>query len=145
MKLLREAILRGEICPYCKRGTYLVDSSIIYSGKSYGKLYICGSCDAYVGVHKGTKRALGRLANSELRYWKKEAYAEFDPLWEFLIEERGMSKEAARSYCYSWLSKNLGTPLEETHIGMFDVEECKRVIQICSPIHKKIKERRKNA
>jgi hypothetical protein len=144
MKLIRDAILRGELCPYCKKGTYLVDSSVIYSGKSYGKLYICGSCDAYVGVYKGTKKALGRLANSELRYWKKEVHAEFEPLLEFLIEEKGISKEEAISFCYRWLSKKMGIPIEETRIGMFDVEECKRAIQICRPIHKKIKERRKN-
>ena len=30
---------------------------------------------AYVGVHKGTDKPLGRLANAELRYWKKRAHA----------------------------------------------------------------------
>jgi hypothetical protein len=145
MKLLRKAILAGEVCPYCRRGTYLVDSSIIYSGKSYGPVYICGSCDAYVGVYKGTKRALGRLANQELRYWKKEAHAEFDPLWHFISEERGVSLNEARSMCYKWLSDKMGTPLDETHIGMFDVDECKRVIQFCRPVLKKIKERGRNA
>ena len=30
-------------------------------------IYICKPCDAYVGVHKGTDKALGRLANKELR------------------------------------------------------------------------------
>lgn len=99
-----------------------------------------------MGVHKGSKKALGRLANSELRSWKKMAHAEFDPLWEFIQEDKGITKSEARTLCYRWLARKMNLPLEETHIGAFDVDECKMVISICRPVHKKIKERRiKNA
>ncbi len=57
-----DGILSGKICPYCGNRTEYVDSSVIY-GRSYGMIYLCWDCMAYVGVHKGTDRALGRLAN----------------------------------------------------------------------------------
>lgn len=63
---LLSAIFKGKVCPYCKEQTEYVDSACIY-GKSYGMIYLCRKCDAYVGVHKGTNKALGRLANKELR------------------------------------------------------------------------------
>ena len=58
--------MRKVYCDYCGRETEYVDSKVIY-GKSYGKIYLCRNCMAYVGVHKGTDKPLGRLANAELR------------------------------------------------------------------------------
>lgn len=72
-----DELLTGKICPYCGRSTEYVDSSVIY-GRSYGMIYLCRDCRAYVGVHKGTDQALGRLANAELREAKKEAHFYFD-------------------------------------------------------------------
>ena len=64
------AIIHGKVCPYCRGKSEYVDSSVIY-GKSYGMIYLCRTCDAYCGVHRSTDRALGRLANKELRFCKK--------------------------------------------------------------------------
>ncbi len=113
-------ILCGRICPYCGRMTEYVDSSIVY-GRSYGMIYLCRDCMAYVGVHKGTDKALGRLADAELREAKKEAHLYFDKLWQLGIMKR---KEA-----YSWLSECLGIPVEYTHIGMFSVNTCKETVR----------------
>lgn len=55
--------LTGHICPYCGCFAEFVDSSCVYNGKSYGMIYLCRPCVAWVGVHKGTDNALGRLAN----------------------------------------------------------------------------------
>lgn len=112
------------ICPYCGERAEFVDSKIVY-GKSYGKIYLCRKCLAYVGVHKGTDKPLGRLANAELRYWKKAAHAAFDPVWKY-GRFRGY-----RNAAYGWLAGRMGLPVEETHIGMFDVAQCKKAIQIC--------------
>lgn len=112
------------ICPYCGERAEFVDSKIVY-GKSYGKIYLCRKCLAYVGVHKGTDKPLGRLANAELRYWKKAAHAAFDPIWKY-GRFRGY-----RNAAYGWLAGRMGLPVEETHIGMFDVAQCKKAIQIC--------------
>lgn len=111
-------------CPYCGRKAEYVDSKVVY-GKSYGKIYLCRNCMAYVGVHRGTSKPLGRLANAELRYWKKQAHAAFDPLWQY-----GRFK-GSRNVAYVWLSKQMGTPIDKTHIGMFDVWQCKQVVSIC--------------
>lgn len=79
---------------------------------------------AYVGCHKGTNKPLGRLANAELRLWKRKAHAAFDPLWKYGVF-KGRRKEA-----YRWLATVMRLPEEKAHIGMFDVAECKRLISI---------------
>lgn len=118
--------MKEVYCDYCGRRAEFVDSSIIY-GKSYGMIYLC-RCKpgyAYVGVHKGTDKPLGRLANAELRYWKRAAHAAFDPLWR-----RGPFRYH-RDVAYGWLAQKMGIPTEQTHIGLFDVSQCKEAIQIC--------------
>lgn len=115
--------MRKVYCDYCGRRAEFVDSKVIY-GKSYGMVYLCRPCDAYVGVHKGSDVPLGRLANAELRYWKKAAHAAFDPLWQY-----GRFKHH-RNAAYRWLSDQMQLPVEKTHIGMFDIDQCKAAIQI---------------
>ena len=117
--------MRDVKCDYCGGPTEFVDSAEVYHGVSYGMIYLCRSCKAYVGVHKGTDRPKGRLANAELRQWKKAAHAEFDPLWKY-GQFRGH-----RNAAYAWLAEKMELPIEETHIGMFDVEKCQKAIQIC--------------
>lgn len=39
-----------------------------------------------------------------------------------------------RNKSYLWLSNQLNIPHEVCHIGMFDVEDCKRVVELCKPI-----------
>ena len=114
---------REIYCDYCGRRTEYVDSSVIY-GRSYGMIYLCRPCRAYVGVHKGSDKPLGRLANAELREWKKRAHDAFDPLWKY-----GRFRHR-RNAAYAWLAEQMGLPKEETHIGMFDAPKCKQVIQI---------------
>ncbi len=114
--------MREIYCDYCGRRAEYVDSKIVY-GKSYGMIYLCRACMAYVGVHKGTNTS-GRLANAELRYWKKAAHAVFDPLWKY-----GRFR-SHRNAAYGWLAQKMGLPVEETHIGMFDVAQCRKAIQI---------------
>ena len=115
---------RIVICDYCGTPADFVDSSVVYHGHSFGMIYLCPRCGAYVGVHKGADKPLGRLANSELRNWKKAAHAAFDPLWKY-GPYRGRRNEA-----YRWLSEKMGTPIEFTHIGMFDVDQCRKVVSI---------------
>lgn len=35
-----------------------------------------------------------------------------------------------RNEAYRWLSEKMGTPIEFTHIGMFDVDQCRKVVRI---------------
>lgn len=132
--MIMDKILKGLECPYCNKESVFTDSKEIY-GKSYGMVYLCRGCDAYVGVHKGTKKALGRLADKKLREAKKEAHHYFDKLWQRAIKQ-GRTKHEARSSAYKWLSKELGIPLELTHIGMFDVITCNQVVELCKKYKK---------
>jgi hypothetical protein len=127
-ELHRRRILAGELCGYCNKKPELVDGKVIYGNHTnYGKFWHCSSCDAYVGVHQGTDQPLGRLANKELRSLKKEAHMYFDNLWKVLLHP-GVTKNVARSEAYKWLSDKMGTPMAETHIGMFDEDQCRMVI-----------------
>ncbi len=38
----------------------------------------------------------------------------------------------SRTEGYKWLSKEMGIPFKSTHIGYFELEECQRVIDLCS-------------
>lgn len=129
----KKAVNEGKICPYCNGSTEYVDSKEIHEGK-IGMVYLCRPCSAYVGVHRGTDQALGRLANAELRKAKMEAHYWFDQIarskvinevWPVFI--KGASN---RSKAYLWLSKHLGIGVDECHIGMFDVDMCNKVKEI---------------
>lgn len=101
-------------------------------------IYLCWDCMAYVGVHKGTDRALGRLANAELRVAKKEAHFYFDQIAKTSlinkIWKEHIPNTSNRNKAYLWLSNQLNIPHEVCHIGMFDVEDCKRVVELCKPL-----------
>ncbi|MCT8526075.1 zinc-finger-containing protein [Glaesserella parasuis] len=113
------------VCPYCGSLSEKVTGKKLYPHRKdlYKKtFYECEPCDAYVGCHPNTEKPLGRLANAELRKAKKEAHSAFDPLWKKGYMKRGRA--------YLFLSKSLGIPQKDTHIGMFDVETCNRVKEI---------------
>lgn len=114
-------MLTGRLCPYCKGEPMLRDSNVVY-GRSYGPIWYCEPCNAWVGCHPGTNDPLGRLANATLREAKKRAHEAFDQIWKKKI----MSRTAA----YAWLSRRLGIPKKYTHIGMFNVETCSKVITL---------------
>lgn len=113
------------VCPYCKADAELINSAEIY-GRSYGMMWICRPCDAYVGCHKNSKNnmPLGRLANAELREAKKAAHVAFDTLW------KGQGFGARRA-AYAWLARTLSIHPQKCHIGMMDVDMCDKVIEVC--------------
>lgn len=111
-------------CPYCGQAAVFVDSSEVYHGRSYGMIYLCRPCEAWVGVHKGTDRPLGRLANRDLRQAKMAAHAAFDPFWKNGV--------MVRSTAYRWLAEKLEIDPQDCHIGMFDEAQCWRVVSVCN-------------
>lgn len=134
-------ILKGKICPYCLNKSQYGDSSIFY-GKSYGMMYYCLNCDARVGVHQGTNKALGRLANEELRRAKNKAHHYFDNLWQRKAKKCPVNYSAnkwrrkCRKDGYKWLAKQLNISFKYCHIGMFDVDMCNKVVEICQPYYR---------
>jgi hypothetical protein len=108
-----------------------VDSKEVY-GRSYGAMWMCKPCDAWVGCHKGTAKPMGTLANAELRNARSVLHALFDPIWENLMEERGLSKSQARTMAYEWLAREMDLHPDDCHIALFDYEMCEEVLDILS-------------
>lgn len=111
-------------CQYCNGQAKLVYGDFIYPHRKDLKnkaFYHCcnGHESAYVGCHPGTIKPLGVLANRELRKAKSAAHNEFDAIW------RGGTMK--RKQAYKWLAKQLSIPENETHIGMFTIEQCTQV------------------
>ena len=110
-------------CPYCDQPALFLSSKEYY-GKDYGSnLYLCRPCDAYVGTHGKGKTPLGTMANAQVRQWRKSAHSIFDPMW------KGRKKFMSRSRAYLWMQEVMNLPPDQAHIGMFDEEQCKLLIE----------------
>ena len=127
----QELILKGKVCQYCGKETRLVDSKVIYK-RSYGLMYLCKKCNAYCGVHKDTSRSLGSVANKELREWRKITHNNFDVIWKHKIMDRNDA--------YQWLSIELDLEEDYTHIGMFQIDTCKKVVRLCKSLLLRLRE-----
>ena len=116
-------IFNAEVCPYCGSKTRRTNQMEVYNKKySDNEMIVCSEfpkCDSYVGCHS-TGEPLGRLANKELRQAKKRAHYYFDQIWDGDKKERG--------YTYYHLQQFLGIPKEFTHIGMFSIRTCEKVV-----------------
>jgi hypothetical protein len=116
----------NPVCDYCKRPAILTNGKEVYPHRpdlAEKLFWYCPDCKAWVGVHAGSTRPLGRLANKELRQAKMRAHSAFDPLYQ-----NGAMK---RNSAYKWLGDTLGIPRRECHIGMMDVDMCNRVVAAC--------------
>jgi len=113
-------------CDYCGKPAQLVTGEVIYPHRpdlAEKYFWMCDPCKAYVGTHSNSKKhhfPMGRLANKELRQWKKLTHAAFDPLWK--------KGTWTRLEAYQWLAKEMEIPIANCHIGMFTVQRCKAVI-----------------
>lgn len=110
-------------CPYCGSVCCRVSGDVIYPHRPDLRkklFYQCEPCDAYVGTHQKSGEPLGLPANRELRHARMRAHAAFDPVWR--------SGRMRRDLAYLWLSDQLSVKPKDTHIGMFNVEQCQRVI-----------------
>lgn len=107
----------------CGRVARLVTGARIYPHRPdlhVKRFYLCEPCNAYVGVHPGTTKALGHLAGPQLRKLRMKAHSVFDPIWK--------SGRMSRNAAYRWLSESLGF---EAHIGQSDEATCEKIIALC--------------
>lgn len=138
---------KPPICPYCGAASeFSPSSAALYHGRDYGPLWVCRPCAAWVGCHPGRQIALGRLANKELRGWKMKAHAALDPLWKAKAAHKRLTDPSysfskARGKAYHWLAGRLGIDVAACHIGEFDVDTCRKVVEICTPHLERLKER----
>lgn len=86
-----------------------------------------------MGCHPGTTRPLGTLARKELRGLRHAAHAAFDPLWQRKAALQQVSRSVARRAGYAWLASQLGVDRKACHIALFDEEQCRRVVDLCTP------------
>ena len=112
-------------CDYCAKQADFVTGEKVYPHRPdlhRKTFYMCEPCGAWVGCHRNNGEPFGRLANAELRRWKMAAHRAFDPLW----------KEGPfdRNKAYKWLANQLEIKRADCHIGMFDIEMCRRVVTV---------------
>lgn len=116
-------------CPYCGGNVVLREAEFIYhtwKAKRWPRLWVCENypeCDAYVSCHPGTNAPKGSLANKYLRSWRNHAHRSFDVLWK--------SGYKSRRAAYHWLSDKMKMTVEDCHIATFNVEQCRRVVEVC--------------
>lgn len=118
---------RKITCPYCGAPAVLREGSYVYGERSKGELlYVCANypkCDAYVGVHRGTKRPLGTLADANLRHKRIRAHKLFDLIWKNGLMTR---KEA-----YRWMEYFMDIPKDTGHIANFSEYRCEILMDKC--------------
>lgn len=127
-------------CLYCGQLAQLVTGDAIYPHRpdlAHKYFWECAPCDAYVGCHAGTQRSLGVPARKELRRARNALHDQvIDPIWKSAPEcgvyacapgderARKSIQRSAQPRVYRFLAHKLGLPLEETHVGMFTIEQC---------------------
>ena len=107
-------------CPYCGAAAVLIPSP----RPDWAAKWVCKPCDARVGCHPGTTKALGTLADAPLRDARTAAHDVFDQLWK----EAGLSRRQA----YRWLQQATARPEYACHIAWMDAAECHRVQALAS-------------
>lgn len=113
------------ICKHCKRRAELHLGSAVYPARedlAEHKFWACWPCNAWVGCHGDSHKPLGELADEPLRDARMAAHSAFDPVWQ----EGLLGREDA----YKWLAQALAIPRHRCHIGMMELDDCRRVSQL---------------
>ena len=121
-------------CPYCGAEAKIRPASVVYQENTLHSntfLYVCDrypKCDAYVGVHKETRKPMGTLANGDLRNKRIQAHKIFNQLWQ----NGYMTKRDA----YKWMQAKFSLHESQAHIGLFSEYMCDQLIAACNEIYK---------
>jgi len=119
-------------CAHCRHPSRLTDGREIYPNRRdlrELKFWRCDRCDAHVGCHKpdvghgdGTV-AYGYPANKELRRARNWLHNKFDPIWMAAPRNK---RRTTRRRLYRILSRGLQISTTESHIGMFNLPQCRK-------------------
>ena len=71
-------------------------------------------------------------ADYETRVARHETHMVFDPLWQ--------SGMVPKNRLFKRLSQHMGLPQREAHIGMFNRDQCQKVMALCKQIRKELTE-----
>lgn len=80
-------------------------------------------CKTTHGAHPDG-RPLGKPGTPEVKAARIRAHDAFDKLWN----EGDMRRDGA----YAWLAQTMGLKSEQAHIGVFDVEQCTKVVELAT-------------
>ena len=96
---------------------------------AFGPYYACTTRPACPGTHGAHRdgRPLGTPADFETKQMRKAAHAAFDPLWD--PPEGGKPYFKDRGAAYRWIQTIMGLDAEKAHIGMFDRDQCRKLIE----------------
>lgn len=115
----------APLCLHCKTPARLTDGEEIYPHRRdlwQKPFWIC-TCGAYCGCHPGTYRSLGMPANKETRNARSMLHDRaLDPLWKPLPAGE---RNKRRKQIYAYLGQAMGLPPEQTHTGMWTIEQCR--------------------
>jgi ssDNA-binding Zn-finger/Zn-ribbon topoisomerase 1 len=105
-------------CPDCGAPMILKQKE---NGDNY---YGCTTekCCGYLGCHAGTTAPVGTPATLEVRYLRYKCHKRFDRLWK--------DGHFTRTGAYKWLATWFRLPPVKAHIGMFDKEDCLRLMKL---------------
>ena len=114
-------------CPYCGRMAVLKSAAFVYGDKAIEEyVYVCSgypNCDSYVGVHRGSLKPKGTLANGDLRNMRIQAHKLFSQFWANGI----MTKKQA----YHWIQDRFALTEDQAHIGNFSEYMCGQLMDEC--------------
>lgn len=89
------------------------EDRIIFGGRRAGKATRERIARAALAAPPGSELAKARIA----------AHEACDPLWK--------SGKFSRGVAYEWLASELRIPVAQCHMILFDVAQCRRVVEIC--------------
>lgn len=94
---------------------------LVPSTTKYGTRFGCQVPDCTVVCWDGKTST---PATAETRALRHRCHEIFDPSW------RDRTRFPSRNAAYRWLAKVMGLSRDDAHIGMFDREQCLRLIGI---------------
>ncbi|RZF27401.1 hypothetical protein EVC45_22725 [Paraburkholderia sp. UYCP14C] len=119
-------------CDYCGSRALLAR----YGEESYpyrsdqGPLWICTSCQAWIGVYSRSKHnlPLGRLADATLRDAKSKLHDALEPLVAGKVRRDGVNAFEARAKAIRWVATELGFDPVPASIHAFTPEQCEQAL-----------------
>jgi hypothetical protein len=119
-------------CIECGHVCKLVTGKEIYPHRSdlwEKPIWRCTHCPkSYCGCHPGTTEPLGFAAGPETRRARMLLHERMlDPIWKSAPKKR---RRYVRTLTYALLSEQMELPEDETHTGMWTVEQCREAWRI---------------
>lgn len=114
------------VCPDCGK-------TMVRRVGPYGDFYGCSgypNCKATHCVHQATGKPLGIPANKDTRQARMAAHTSLDVFWK----EHGYHRRTV----YRWLAEKMCIKENECHIGLFSLDQCVLVIELCQEMEKKL-------